>query len=151
MVWLTIIIIQMKTVLKSTPFVKARIKQDVWTCSNMCNYHYLNQKQFLSVIAILSLTIATSFTTLLIYVYGRKIYCYTTWIFHRKLVFTLYKFKQVPWLWFNVYHNWLHSWALILVSSPIVTCLAPLKKSDSQLVEKVLQLLNPLYKRKHAA
>ena len=131
----------MKIVLKSTPFVKARIKQDVWTCSNMCNYHYLNQKQFLSVIAILSLTIATSFTTLLIYVYGRKIYCYTTWIFHRKLVFTLYKFKQVP----------LHSWALILVSSPIVTCLATLKKSDSQLAEKVLQLLNPLHKRKHSA
>ena len=37
----------------------------------------------------------------------------------------------------------------ILVSSPIV--LAPLKQSDSQYLEKVLQLLNTLHKRKYAA
>ena len=85
--------IQMKTVLKSTPFVKARIEQDVCTCSNN-NYHYLNPTPKTISSALLQFSplqlphLPQHFQPM--FMAGR--YIATTWIFHRKLAFTLYKF-----------------------------------------------------------
>ena len=93
----------MKQFINFTIFVKVMIRKDLWTCSNgyyvqlilsLSKSNTINN--FLSIIAILSFAIATCSTTLLIYFMPRRYYIATTWIFHRKLTFTLCNLSNAP-------------------------------------------------------